>query len=197
MKLLAPALWLEQARADRTAATTKGLKACHSRYLFQQAYEKSIKAFGIAILTKKQLNDRQFTSVLGDYFLHHHTPMTVLAASDDADITDALKRGYANTWSHLLKQLQTFRHELKRQLLDGVDDRMKRVWEKIDAKRPSKDPSIVSYRYPFFDPSKNKDPVAPASWWGWDAYQGTESLVHEAVNLLIQRAAYAVGRWSA
>ena len=41
-----PAAWLRQAHADlRAARTESGLVECHRRYLYQQAYEKAIKAY--------------------------------------------------------------------------------------------------------------------------------------------------------
>jgi hypothetical protein len=174
---------------DRKGAAAKGLSKCHTRYLLQQAYEKGLKALGIAMLSPKLLADKQFTSVLGDYFLHHHTPMTVLSESGDEDTVAELKRAFPKDWERLLKQLKTFRIELKRRLLDDSDDSLRRAWEKVDATRPSKDPTIVSYRYPFFD---GDEQVAPASWQDWDDYQGPEATVGGAVDELLKRAGHAV-----
>ncbi len=189
MKLLQPNVWLEQAKSDEKASAAKQLNECHRRYFMQQAYEKSVKALGLAILTRNQKSDKPFASVLGDYFLNHHTPLTVLSESVTDDAKNDIKKRYPKKHEKLIKQLTTFRIQLKRRMLDKVDAKVEGIWKKIDATRPSKNSSKVSYRYPFLDGAIE---IAPCAYNKWDAYQGSRTDVENAIKELFMRAGNAV-----
>jgi hypothetical protein len=196
MKLLSPELWLEQAKADAAASKVKtGLAECHRRYLLQQAYEKGVKALGLACLTRDQLAKGQFASALGDCFLHHHTPMTVFTTKDDDEWEEELRRAYKGAWQALLKELKALRNQVALRMGQGADKKLVDAWKRVDATRPRKAVDAVSYRYPFVDQKLHPDGVAPKSWQGWDAYQGPEGTVREAIAELLKRAGGQLTIW--
>jgi hypothetical protein len=195
MKLLSPKLWLQQARADRDASRATKIGDCHKRYLLQQAYEKAIKALGLACMNEHQAKDKRIASALGDYFLHHHTPMTVFSSDDDAERLRELLADYPGFGATVHRQLKTIRTRILTILGDRTDAKIVKVWEKIDATRPTKSIDSVSYRYPFVDPPKSSLGIAPCAWAGWDAYQGPEQDVRDAIDELIRRAGMQVGIW--
>jgi hypothetical protein len=181
MKLLSPKLWFQQARADRDASKAAKISDCHKRYLLQQAYEKAIKALGLACMNEHQAKDKKIASALGDYFLHHHTPMTVFSSDDDAERLGEIQAAYPKFGENVHRQLKTIRMQIVTILRDGTDAKVVKIWEKIDATRPTKSIDSVSYRYPFVDP-QNQLGIAPCAWTGWDAYQGPEQDVRDAVD---------------
>ena len=197
MKLLAPELWLRQAKADAAASRVKGqLAECHRRYLLQQAYEKGVKALALACLTKKQGNKKQFASALGDCFLHHHTPFTVFSTKVDAEWAEELRQAYGRDWETLLKGLKVLRTEVAKRRQNGADAKTIAAWKKIDGTRPIKAVNAVSYRYPFVDPAqKFPEGVSPADWSDWNSYQGVDVVARGAVAELLERAGRQVAIW--
>lgn len=194
MKLLSPKLWLQQAKADRDASKATKIADCHKRYLLQQAYEKGIKALGLACMNEHQEKNKKITSALGDYFLHHHTPMTVFSSEDDAERLAELQRDYPGFGETVHRQLKIIRTRIVTILRDGTNQKVVKTWEQIDATRPTKSLDSVSYRYPFVD-AQSIDGIAPCAWTGWDGYQGQEQEVRDAVDELLKRSGMQVAVW--
>lgn len=195
MRLLSPDLWLKQAKSDRTASGLVDLPECHRRYLLQQAYEKSVKALGLALLPRKSAKDKRVRAALGDCFLHHHTPMTIFLAKDDTTWGLELRGAYGGDWQQILKILKGLRQMIALNMGAEADTQTVDAWTKIDGTRPTKKSDAVSYRYPFVDDA-HPDGITPHEWTGWGTYQGEEDVVRRAVDNLIARAGQQIAEWN-
>lgn len=186
--IFAPApLWLAQARSDIAAARAVDLKDCHRRYLYQQAYEKALKAYLVArIVTRDETDAVMF--ILRDTILGTHSPLGDYTDEETEDLNTRLMRKYGNDWNRgaILLRLSRRAAEVFVRSLAGAS-----VLRKIDGTRPTKDARTPSYRYPFYDGTV---PIAPCDWTGWDAYQGTAMEVDAAVQELIDGVGLVVGR---
>jgi hypothetical protein len=153
--------WIDQAEADLAAAKSQGdgISECHRRYWIQQSYEKAIKALALMKWAGGATDEAEFAR----QFLLQHSP---------------LKRVGTNI-STLSKALLLLARELVRQI-SALDNGQ--LLLKIDATTPTSLPSEVSYRYPF---QHDGEFVSPASFAGWDLYQGDFMAVESAVRRLI------------
>jgi hypothetical protein len=153
--------WLEQADADLRASrvASESLHECHQRYWIQQSYEKAIKAYAIMRWTGIAADDAEFARL----FLLQHSPLKTVSATN-APLSKPL---------HLLsREVEAFVRRL-----DNAD-----ILLKIDATTPRNDPAEVSYRYPFV---VDGDYIAPASFDGWDSYQGNTAGAQASVARLL------------
>lgn len=149
-----PKAWLDQSRADLNAARsrTPDMAECHRRYLYQQAYEKAIKAYVVPTVRKE---DDAVQLVLRDTFLGSHTPLSSFAEDETpASFKKRLARKYGNDWQrgHRVLLLVRRRAEALVRTLAGAA-----VIKAIDATQPNKDARQPSYRYPF-QPDANQRP---------------------------------------
>jgi hypothetical protein len=153
--------WIEQAEADLTAAgeDAAGLRECHRRYWIQQSYEKAIKAYALMRWSGTAADDTEFARL----FLLQHSPLKAVVDAN-APLSKPLRL--------LAREVESFVRGL-----DNAD-----MLLKIDATTPRNDPAQISYRYPFIEAG---DYVAPASFEGWDAYQGNVAGACAAVGRLL------------
>lgn len=122
------------------------------------AYEKAIKAYALMRWTGPS-DDAELRS----FFLREHSPLTKLeGAPKPSRKLDVLKR-----------ELKVF----MRKLPDSAS------LTKIDETIPRLSPEHISYRYPFL---VSDEYVAPASYPGWDVYQGEERACLKAVEQLLK-----------
>jgi len=165
--------WIEQAESDQHAAEASlnchGIGDEHTRYLFQQSYEKAIKAHAIGLYRLDE-NTQDYTHRLKDFrnnFLHKHSPLTELGDPK--------------------KPLSRHMHALKRQLLTFIRNQsFGPIIIQIDKTTPSTNPEKVSYRYPFLVSDKYMSPCSyPPS--KWRQYQGDINEVREAVRKLLKK----------
>jgi hypothetical protein len=155
--------WVEQAEADLQAASvaSSSLRECHRRYWLQQSYEKSIKAYALMRWRGDAADEREFTKV----FLLQHSPLKSMS-----DVSTPLSRAM-----YLLRrEVEAFVRSLDNDSL----------LMQIDATTPRNDPAEVSYRYPFL--LRDGSYVPPASFEGWDDYQGNEKDARAAVTKLLR-----------
>lgn len=183
----APRSYLEQAKADFrvSQATHADLRACHTRYFLQQAYEKAIKAY---MLAKLGPEDSQVEHLLRDTILGSHSPLADFRPDEDlTELTDRLIRKYPNHWQRGIKVLKTLRREAYG-LLSGR--RGANVLVLLDATRQSIRADVPSYRYPFF---QDGETIIPSRWENWDGYQGVLNEVVAAVSELVDAVSLTVG----
>lgn len=153
--------WIEQAQADLFAARVQaeGVAECHRRYWIQQSYEKAIKAYALVRWAGPSSDEGEFSR----QFLLQHSPLKTLST----------------VGSPLSKALHLLRREVLA-FVNGLDNAA--VLLQIDATTPRNSPSEISYRYPF---EHRGEYVSPASYDGWDVYQGNAMGACAAVSRLI------------
>ncbi len=158
--------WIRQARADWEAGRATSGSECHRRYWLQQACEKGIKALGIVLWNGPAADDGRFRH----HFLHQHSPLKELADEAAADPK------FPKSLHLLVRQLEA---ELAK--IDGEG-----LLRKVDSTTPRKDPTEVSYRYPFVDTAGQE--IAPVDWTAtdWDAYQGNFAGVVAAIDRFLR-----------
>ncbi len=157
-------LWIDQATADLQAAESEheGIRECHRRYWLQQAYEKGIKAYGIALWNPAGATPEEQQQ--WGKFCFAHSPLSQL---DEFTLPP--------------KKIWALRRQIDAELNTKVGDKLDQL-RKIDDTKPAKSPDEVSYRYPFRDGGTW---VIPAEWDGWARYQGDEAASRKAVRTLI------------
>jgi len=124
-----------------------------------RGYEKAIKAYALMRWAGSPADEAQFTRA----FLLQHSPLKTLVEVS----------------TPLSKALYLLRREALA-FVGGLDNAA--VLLQIDATTPRNDPAETSYRYPF---QHQRGFVAPASFDGWDAYQGNAMGACAAVGRLI------------
>lgn len=162
--------WIQQAKADLQAARvdSKGIAECHRRYWAQQVYEKAMKALTLIWFKGSEEEDNALCGLLS------HSPLKHLERHID-DPKSALPKELSR------KRLFT----LERQVRAFVRTHDEHGWlRRIDDLEPSKKPTDVSYRYPFFDGESNY--IAPTDFRDWDSHLGGIAGAVGAVEKLLQ-----------
>lgn len=181
MTIAPPKLWLEQSRADLSAAQSNGagILECHRRYWLQQAYEKAIKALMLAKLDGPDRRNPQVLLIVRDVLLRSHTPLQDLPSEETREqMRERLEKQYPGQWQRGVKVVYLLVREIKQFI---VSQTARGVLERIDDTRPSISADVPSYRYPFFE---GDSAITPARWQGWTAYQGDEAAVVAALTEL-------------
>lgn len=162
--------WVQQAKADLRAAKVAAneIAECHRRYWIQQSYEKAIKALALIRFKGSDEEDSALCTLLS------HSPMKFLKKHAD-DPTSALPKGLTRKKIFgLEREVQIFVRSLAQF----------EFLARIDEEGPSKNPSDVSYRYPFYDQEANY--VAPANIENWSEYLGGLDAAFAAVEKMIR-----------